>query len=88
VDNFGPDSATGLVVTDTLPAGVTFLSATPTNYTYDSVNGTVTWYFGELWAYSRLDLTIDVTAPATTGTIINNASVRSNENDGTRKQYG
>ena len=29
VDNGGPDLATGVVVTDTLPPGVTFLSAMP-----------------------------------------------------------
>ena len=37
--NTGPHSATGVQVTDLLPAGVTFVSATPSQGTYDDVSG-------------------------------------------------
>src|SRR5262245_15703794 len=35
----GPDAATGVQVTDLLPAGVSFLSATPSQGSYDSTSG-------------------------------------------------
>jgi uncharacterized repeat protein (TIGR01451 family) len=44
--NNGPSSATGVVVTDVLPAGLTFVSATPSQGTYTS--GTGTWAVGAL----------------------------------------
>ena len=37
--NAGPDLATGIVVNDLLPAGVTFLSATESSGVYDSASG-------------------------------------------------
>ena len=37
--NNGPDAATGVQVTDLLPAGLTFVSATPSQGTYDSATG-------------------------------------------------
>jgi uncharacterized repeat protein (TIGR01451 family) len=36
--NHGPNGATNLAVTDTLPAGLTFISATPSQGTYSTVN--------------------------------------------------
>src|SRR5262249_9489102 len=35
----GPDSATGVTVNDPLPAGLTFVSATPSVGNYDSITG-------------------------------------------------
>ncbi len=40
----GPDAATGVQVTDLLPAGLTFVSATPSQGTYD--NGSGAWTVG------------------------------------------
>ena len=42
--NDGPDPATGVAVTDLLPAGLTFVSATPSQGTYDP--GTGVWTVG------------------------------------------
>jgi uncharacterized repeat protein (TIGR01451 family) len=44
MSNLGPGTATGVQVTDLLPAGVTFTSATPLTGTYDSATGV--WMIG------------------------------------------
>ena len=44
--NLGPDPATGVAVTDLLPAGLTFVSATPSQGTYDGMTGL--WTVGTL----------------------------------------
>jgi len=46
--NNGPSAATGVVVTDTLPAGVTFVSASSTQGTCTNAPGTVTCPVGGL----------------------------------------
>jgi uncharacterized repeat protein (TIGR01451 family) len=72
VANNGPDDATEVTVTDTLPAGVAFVSATA-----GCVNsaGTVTCTVGALTNGATATMTITVTAPTTPGTISNTASV-------------
>jgi len=45
VTNFGPSSASGVVVTDTLPAGVSFVSATGGGV---NTSGVVSWTLGTL----------------------------------------
>ncbi len=68
---------TGLTITDTLPSGLTFVSATGGG-TFSS--GTVTWNLGTLPAGATqacVKLTVNVTA--TSGTITNNATIDSNE---------
>ncbi len=71
--NGGPDNATGVVVTDLLPAGLTFVSATPSGTTtYNS--GTGVWTVGAL--NSAASATLSVVATATTvGAKVNTAQV-------------
>jgi uncharacterized repeat protein (TIGR01451 family) len=73
--NNGPDSATNVDVTDALPAGVTYLSDTVTQGSYNS--GTGIWTVGTVATTAPDTLTIDVTVDAGTAgsTIINTASV-------------
>ena len=46
VGNYGPDTATNVVVTDTLPAGLTFVSSL--GGSYNPVNRVITWNLGNL----------------------------------------
>jgi uncharacterized repeat protein (TIGR01451 family) len=73
VTNLGPSSATNVVVTDTLPVGVAFVSASG-NGTNNA--GLVNWSLGALAASQASNLTVTVTAPAS-GTLTNIASVAS-----------
>ncbi len=80
VGNAGPDDATSTVVTDTLPAGVVFFSATPSTGSCVESGGVVTCELGTLAAQSSATITIVVT-PGVPGMITNVASVISNESD-------
>lgn len=78
VSNDGPSPATGVVVTDTLPAGVTFISATANQGTCSFANGVVTCNLGTVT--SGVNITI-IGIPTAAGTITNTVSVRGNEPD-------
>jgi len=80
VDNHGPSPATGVHVTDPLPAGLTFGSATPTQGTCSLNGSTVTCDLGVLPAFAQATITLAVT-PTTVATITNTASVTGNEPD-------
>ena len=72
LSNQGPDAATGVQVTDLLPAGVSFVSATPGQGTYDSTTGL--WDVGALANGAQTVLTIgarvvSAAAQTNTGTI-------------------
>ena len=75
VTNNGPALATGVTLTDTLPPGVTFVSATPS---CGELLGTVTCNLGSI--ATSTPITIVVT-PTATGTISNFVSVSGNETD-------
>ena len=82
VDNFGPDAATQVVVNDILPAGLTFVSASPSTGTYAAG----VWTVGTVAAGSSATLTVTATvdAPASPGIpqpVTNTASVSGREYD-------
>jgi uncharacterized repeat protein (TIGR01451 family) len=69
--NNGPSDASGVQVTDQLPAGLTFVSATPTAGTYAS--GTGSWDIGTLSSGASATLTITASVTAT-GAMTNTAT--------------
>ncbi|HEV2695398.1 MAG TPA: Ig-like domain-containing protein, partial [Verrucomicrobiae bacterium] len=74
VTNMGPSPAPNVVVTDTLPVGVTFVTASGSG---TSAGGLVTWNLGTVAALQVTNLTLTVTAPVTGVTLTNVASVSS-----------
>ena len=58
LSNQGADAATGVQVTDLLPAGLTFVSATPSQGTYNNVSGV--WTVGTV--SSGVSQTLSITA--------------------------
>jgi uncharacterized repeat protein (TIGR01451 family) len=82
--NSGPSDATGVVVLDALPSGVSFVSAT-NGGTYDPGSHTVSWVIGRLARGASASVTVTVTVnESTSGTITNTASVAANELDSHR----
>ena len=80
--NNGPSNATGVVVSDTLPAGVSYTSVTTTQGTASFANGVVTANLGNLADGATATTTIIVTVDAaTTGSIVNTATVTGNQTD-------
>jgi uncharacterized repeat protein (TIGR01451 family) len=77
VTNFGPSSASSVVVMDTLPATVTFVSASGNGI---NTSGVVSWSLGALTSGQVSNVTVTVTAPAS-GTLTNTASVSSPTGD-------
>jgi len=76
VANQGPSDATSVTVTDTLPASVEFVSATPSQGSCLQLGGTVTCDLGPLAEQATAAVAIEV-VPTATGTITNQASVES-----------
>ena len=71
VRNMGPRSATGIVISDTLPAGLTFASASATQGSYN--NDTHLWTVGDLASGVEKVLTLNAVVNAgTSGTTITN----------------
>jgi len=89
VTNLGPSRAHNVVVTDTLPAGVTFVSVVGPNWNCSEAAGTITcnWQggnpVGSLAAgqtANPIAISVDV-APTTLGTITNTSTVSSDTPD-------
>ena len=72
--NGGPNAATGVVVRDLIPVGLTLVSATPSNGSYDSSNGH--WNVGSLSAAAGSNMaTLAITARVTiAGTTLTNTA--------------
>jgi uncharacterized repeat protein (TIGR01451 family) len=79
VTNNGTGDATGVMLTDSLPPGVTFVSATGG---VTPVNGVLTFGIGTLAAGGTASFTIVVT-PTAAGTLQNQARVRMDQTDPT-----
>jgi uncharacterized delta-60 repeat protein/uncharacterized repeat protein (TIGR01451 family) len=80
VANAGPDPASGVVVTDSLPATVTFGSASASQGTCTQASGMVSCALGSMASGGTATVTITVT-PTASGTITNTATVFGNETD-------
>jgi uncharacterized repeat protein (TIGR01451 family) len=85
VENFGPLEATGVVVTDTLPKGVTFVSASSTIGQCSAQTRKVTCNLGSMPGptinYGTPPTITIAVIPHQAGTISNTASVKGNEKD-------
>jgi uncharacterized repeat protein (TIGR01451 family) len=83
VHNAGPSAATGVAVVDPLPAGMTYVSANPSQGSCSASGGTVTCALGSL--ADGAGATVAITARATfvlAGTTVSNsASVSGDEHD-------
>ncbi|MCI0770028.1 MAG: DUF11 domain-containing protein, partial [Chloroflexi bacterium] len=82
VTNNGPGAATGVVVNDAIPAGLTFQSATTSDGAY--ATGTGNWTLdSSLASLASATLTLDVSVDAGTAgsTITNTASVTASDQD-------
>lgn len=82
ITNHGQAAATGVTVSDPLPAGVTFVSATTTQGSVSHSNGTVSGSLGAMaeGAVATIRVTVRVNA-GTLGTLSNTATVTANEAD-------
>ena len=77
VSNAGPVAAGPTTVTDTLPAGVSFVSATGTGWTCVQSTGIVECDAAVMPVGTAADITVTVTVTATSGTLTNTAEVSS-----------
>ena len=80
VTNFGPSSASAVVVTDSLPAGLTFNTATVSQGTWNNSGNLVSAALGTLTNTATATMTIQALA-ATAGQMTNTATVASATSD-------
>jgi uncharacterized repeat protein (TIGR01451 family) len=82
VENLSEIDATGVGVSDQLPAGTTFVGASGSGWSCAFSEGGITCSRPTLAAETTAPpITVDVTAPSSAGTISNSASVFSNDPD-------
>lgn len=75
IANLGPNAATGVVTSDTLPANVTFVSANSTRGSATQIGGVVSANIGDLAVGASATVTI-VVRPNAAGILSNTATVR------------
>ncbi|MEQ9399291.1 MAG: hypothetical protein RJQ04_08965, partial [Longimicrobiales bacterium] len=75
VSNAGPSTATNVVLSDALPTGLTFVSATASQGSY--ANGTGLWTVGSLANGASASLTLVAMATAAPGTTVTNTAALS-----------
>ncbi|HEX7139791.1 MAG TPA: IPTL-CTERM sorting domain-containing protein [Vicinamibacterales bacterium] len=80
VANGGATGASNVVVADTLPAGMTFVSATPSQGSCNS-SSPVSCSLGTVAASGSATITLKATLPATPGPVTNTATVSSDTPD-------
>ena len=80
VTNYGPSGSTNVIVTDTLPPGSTFVSASPTLGSIDRSGLNVIWIVGTLTTNTGAQLTLTLQANSL-GNLLNYASVSSDTPD-------
>jgi uncharacterized repeat protein (TIGR01451 family) len=81
VTNLGPLDSTGVVLTDSLPAGVSFVSVTTSQGSGAEADGVVTADLGSLVVGASAEIAVVVT-PNRAQEITNSVSVAGNEDDG------
>ena len=82
VTNGGPSEAAGVVVVDTLPGGVTFVSSVPGPPTCTIAGATLTCNLGTLPVGGSATVTVNVTVAAgASGMLVNTATVSSSATD-------
>jgi len=79
LSNAGPDAAANVTVTDVLPAGETFVSATPSQGSFNSATGV--WTVGTVTTGAPQTLTLTVNVTAAGGTLTNTATATSTTAD-------
>lgn len=80
VNNNGPGSAANVSVTDILPAGTTFVSATPSQGSCSGTT-TVTCNLGTIVNAGSATISLTITLPSTAGPVSNTATVATGSND-------
>jgi uncharacterized repeat protein (TIGR01451 family) len=80
VNNIGPSNATNVTVTDSLPATVSYISATPTQGSCSQAAGTVTCLLGSMNSGASATITIMVNA-VTPSSAVNSATVTADQPD-------
>jgi uncharacterized repeat protein (TIGR01451 family) len=81
VMNEGPQDASGVTFTDTLPSGVSFVSGTASQGSCSAASSVVTCSIGSLADTSEVQITVVVTTN-TLGSFTNNMGITGNEPDG------
>jgi uncharacterized repeat protein (TIGR01451 family) len=80
VNNAGPAPASSVIVTDVIPPGTTFTSATPSQGSCSGTS-TVTCSLGTVGSGGSATIVLVLTLPSTTGSVSNTASVTTSNTD-------